>query len=155
MAALADTSSTRQRPRYARILVATTLAGGASAGLNAVLRYAAVAAFDIPQPQYEPLNLASVVISSLLGAGAGGAFFAALAWLTRRPIRVFLGVATAALALSMIPVLTVNAADPPPYVGAGIAAGVTLALMHLVVAVVLTGALRWAQPTLEDRWTQR
>jgi hypothetical protein len=142
MATVSMTRSTRDRPRYPHILAATVAAAAASAGLNAVLRYTAVAAFDIPQPQFEPLNLSPVVTSSILSAAVGGVFFALMVRLTRRPLRVFLAVATVVLALSMIPVLAVNGADPPQYPGAGAAAGVTMALMHVVVAAVLAGALR-------------
>jgi len=155
MAAITARQSTMRRPRYPRILGATAVAAVASAGLNASLRYAAVAAFNIPQPQFEPLNLSPVVISSVAGAAAGGAFFALLAKLTRRPIRIFLPVAIAVLAMSMLPVLMVNLADRPQYEGAGAAAGATLALMHLVVAAMLFGALRWAHRLADDERTSR
>jgi len=155
VATVTTTRSARRRPRYARILAATAAAAAASAGLNAALRYAAVTAFDIPQPQFEPLNLSPVVISSILSAGAGGVLYALLTRLTRRPIRVFLTVTAAVLALSMIPVLAVNVADPPAYAGAGIAAGVTMAVMHLVVAIALIGALRWTQRPVDDAGTWR
>lgn len=144
MTTVAEARSVIRRPPYARILVATAVAAATSAGLNAALQYLAVRTFDIPQPQFEPLNLSGVVISSIVGAGAGGLFFALLARLTHRPIRVFLPVAVSVLALSMVPVLMVNLADPPQYEGAGAAAATTLALMHIVVAAVLIGSLLWA-----------
>lgn len=128
--------------RYARVLTATAVAAVAGAALNTGVRSAAIALFDIPQPQFEPLNLGAVVVSSIVGAGAGGTLFAALTRLTRRPTRAFVPIAGSVLALSMIPVVLVNAADPPRYEGAGVPAGATLAVMHVVVAVVLIAALR-------------
>lgn len=144
-----------RRPRHARILAATAVAAIASAGLNAALRYAAVSAADIPQPQFEPLNLGPVVISSIVGAVAGGAFFAACAQFTARPMRVFLPVATAVLVISMIPVLMIHLPDPPRYEGASPATGLTMSLMHLIVAAALFGTLRRVHPRTEDARTAR
>jgi hypothetical protein len=139
----AMTTTAARRP-YPRILAATAIAAAASAALNSGLRYSAVAAFDIPQPQFKPFYLPAVLTLSVVAAAAGGAFFALLTRLTHRPMRIFLPVATTVLALSMIPPVGVSLSDPSRLPGASAAAGLSLALMHLLVAVVLLTALRWA-----------
>jgi len=148
------TPTTRQpkasQQTYLRLAAATGLAAASGAGVNVLLRQIAVATFDIPQPQFEPLNVGAVLISSVIAAAAGGAFFAVLVRLVRRPIRVFRLVVWLALALSMVPVIAVNLGDPPPYEGAGLAAGITLAIMHVVVATVLLAALSWAQRSSDE-----
>lgn len=146
---------TRPRPRYARIATATAGAAAAGAAVNALLRSAALAVFDIPQPQFEPLHLSAVAISSIIGAGMGGMLFAFLAQWTTRPTPVFRAVVAVALVLSMIPAVMVNLGDPPRYEGSGVGAGVTLALMHLVVAALTTGALQWADGSADDERMRR
>ncbi len=139
-----------RRSAYGRFAAATGLAAASGAGINVLLRQIAVVTFDIPQPQFEPLNFGAVWISSVVAAAAGGVFFAVLVKVVRRPIRVFRRVAWLALALSMAPVMAVNLGDPPAYEGAGLAAGITLAIMHVVVATVLLVALSWAQRSSDE-----
>ncbi|HEX6685992.1 MAG TPA: DUF6640 family protein [Candidatus Limnocylindrales bacterium] len=134
-------TSVAHRSTVPAIAVATAFAAAVSAAINAVLRQISVAALDIPQPQYQPLDLASVVISSALSAVAGGAFFAILTRFTSRPFRLFLPVTAAVLALSMIPAIMVNLGDPPQYPGAGVPAMLTLMVMHVVVAATLAAAM--------------
>lgn len=150
MTATAPRRSFAPPPRYRWILAATAVAAAVSAGLNTVVRQAAVTVFEIPQPQFEPLNLNPVVVSSVVSAVAGGAFFALLTRLTRRPVRAFAPAAAVVLALSMIPVVMLSLAEPPRYEGAGPAAGAALALMRVVVAVVLLLALRWTHRSAGD-----
>lgn len=93
--------------------------------------------------------------SSVLAALAGGVVFAVLARVVRRPLRVFVPATAGVLALSMIPVLAVILTDPPPFPGTSPAAGVTLAIMHVVVAGVLLTALRCAQRSVFGRAATR
>lgn len=141
------------RLAYARIASATAAAAATSAGLNELLRRVAIATFDIPQPEFEPLIQSSVLLSSVLGAAAGGLFFAVLLWLTRHPMRIWLTAACLMLMLSMVPVLAVTVAETAPH--AGVSAGATLAVMHLVVAAALMSGLWWAHRSGASRPSSR
>jgi hypothetical protein len=107
-----------------RIVRATALAAVAAVLANVVLRALAVAAFDIPQPEFEPLNLRPVVVSTLGGVIAAGVVYALLAR------RVFLIVAGVALILSLAAPLTID--DPD----ADAEAVGTLIAMHVVAAAI-------------------
>jgi hypothetical protein len=107
-----------------RIVRATALAAVAAVLANVVLRAFAVAAFDIPQPEFEPLNLRPVVVSTLGGVIAAGVVYALLAR------RVFLIVAGVALILSLAAPLTID--DPD----ADAEAVGTLIAMHVVAAAI-------------------
>jgi hypothetical protein len=122
-------------PAPARIAFATAAAAVTAALANAVVRSIAVAVLDIPPP---------VLASSAAACAVGGAGYAVLSRFGRRAVRLFMPVTCVALALSMIPVVAVVLTDPPLYPGTSGAAGAVLALMHLVVAGALLGALRRA-----------
>jgi len=113
-----------------RIATATAIAAVAAVIVNVLLRALAVAAFDIPQPEFEPLNLRPVIISTLGGVIAAGLVYALIAQITRAPTRPFLIVAAAALLLSLIAPLTID--DP----NADADAVGTLIAMHVVAAAI-------------------
>lgn len=113
-----------------RIASATAIAAIAAVIANVLLRALAVAAFDIPQPEFEPLNLRPVIVSTLGGVVAAGLVYALIARLAREPRRTFLVVAAAALLLSLIAPLTID--DP----NADAAAVGTLIAMHVVGAAI-------------------
>ena len=108
-----------------RIATATVLAVIAAVIANVLLRALAVAAFDIPQPEFEELNLRPVIVST-----AGGVIAAGIVYAVIRNRRRFLIVAAAALLLSRIAPLTLD--DP----NADAAAVGTLIAMHVVAAAI-------------------
>jgi RsiW-degrading membrane proteinase PrsW (M82 family) len=84
-----------------RIATVTALAAVAAILVNVAARALAVAVFDIPQPEFEPLNLRPVIVSTLGGVIAAGLVYALIARTVRNdPNRTFLIVAIAALVLS-------------------------------------------------------
>jgi hypothetical protein len=118
-----------------RIAVATALAAVAAVAANLLLRALAVAVFDIPQPEFEELNVRPVVVSTLGGVAAAGVVYAVIDRFARDPRRVFLIVAAIALVLSLIAPLTLD--DPNADAGA---VG-TLIAMHVVAAAISVLAL--------------
>ena len=78
------------------------------------------------------VTLGQVVGASVAGAVGAVAIFALTGRFTRRPIRIFWGVAAVGLVLSFVPIGLVGAT--------GSSAG-TLALMHVVAAVTNVGLL--------------
>jgi hypothetical protein len=108
-----------------RIVTATALAAAAAVIANVLLRALAVAAFDIPQPEFEELNLRPVILSTLGGVIAAGIVYAVI-----RRTRPFLIVAAVALLLSLIAPLTID--DP----NADADAVGTLIAMHVVAAAI-------------------
>jgi Family of unknown function (DUF6069) len=109
-----------------RIVTATAIAAIAAVIANVLLRALAVAAFDIPQPEFEELNLRPVIVSTLGGVAAAGVVYALLG----RRQRPFVIVAVVALLLSLIAPLTID--DP----NADAAAVGTLIAMHVVAAAI-------------------
>jgi hypothetical protein len=113
-----------------RIVRATALAAVAAVLANVVLRALAVAAFDIPQPEFEPLNLRPVIVSTLGGVIAAGVVYAVIARFSGDPRRVFVIVAVVALVLSLAAPLTID--DP----NADAEAVGTLIAMHVLAAAI-------------------
>jgi hypothetical protein len=107
-----------------RIARATALAAVAAVVANLLLRALAIAVLDIPQPEFEPLNVRPVIVSTLGGVVAAGVVRALV---TRR---VFLIVAGVALVLSLFAPLTID--DP----NADAESVGTLIAMHLVAAAI-------------------
>jgi len=113
-----------------RIVIATALAAVVAVIANLALRALAVAVFDIPQPDFEPLNVRPVILSTLGGVLAAGLVYALIVRTTRNPRRVFLIVAAVALLLSLIAPLTID--DP----NADAESVGTLVAMHIVAAAI-------------------
>jgi hypothetical protein len=113
-----------------RIASATALAAVAAVIANVLLRALAVALFDIPQPEFEELNLRPVILSTLGGVIAAGLVYALIARLTEQPARPFVIVAAVALLASLIAPLTID--DP----NADAQAVGTLIAMHVVAAAI-------------------
>jgi hypothetical protein len=107
-----------------RIVVATALAAIAAVIANLVLRAIGVALFDIPQPEFEELNVRPVFLSTLGGVIAAGVVRALVAR------RTFLIVAIVALVASLAAPLTID--DPNADAGA---VG-TLIAMHVLAAAI-------------------
>ena len=122
---------------FKRLLWSTPLAAVAAAVANAVVYFVASALGAMPQDFVVqgsgPITLAPVVISSLIGAAGAAVVFAVVALLSRRPIRTFRIVAAGVLVLSFATPLTIP--------GAPLSMILTLELMHVVAAVIITGML--------------
>jgi uncharacterized protein DUF6069 len=123
-----------------QIAAATALAAVAAVAANLLLRALAVAVFDIPQPEFEELNVRPVIVSTLIGVIAAGLVYALIVRFTRDPRRVFLIVAGVALVLSLIAPLTID--DPNADAGA---VG-TLIAMHVVAAAISVPVLLRVSP---------
>jgi hypothetical protein len=119
-----------------RIAAATALAAVAATVANLVLRAVAVAALDIPQPGFEPLNVRPVILSTVGGVIAAGVVFAVVSRLARNPARTFAIVAAVALVLSLYAPLSLDLADPPENPGTDAGSVGTLMLMHVVAAAI-------------------
>jgi Family of unknown function (DUF6069) len=107
-----------------RIVTATAIAAIAAVIANVLLRALAVAVFDIPQPEFEELNLRPVILSTLGGVIAAGLV---RAFVSRR---TFLIVAAIALVASLAAPLTID--DP----NADAQAVGTLIAMHVLAAAI-------------------
>jgi hypothetical protein len=122
---------------FKRLLWATPLAAVAAAVANAVVYFIASALGTMPQDFVVqgsgPITLAPVVFSSLIGAAGAAVVFTVVAFLSRRPIRTFRIVAAVVLVLSFATPLTIP--------GAPLSMILTLELMHVVAAVVITSML--------------
>jgi hypothetical protein len=122
---------------FKRLLWATPLAAVAAAVGNAIVYFAASALGARPQDFVVqgsgPITLAPVVLSSLIGAAGAAVIFAVVVLLSRRPIWTFRIVAVVALVLSFVTPLTIS--------GAPLSLILTLELMHVVAAVIITGVL--------------
>jgi hypothetical protein len=133
-----------------RVAVATALAAVAATAANLLLRALAVAIFDIPQPEFEPLEARAVILSTLGGVITAGIVYAILTRLADDPDRAFYIVAVAALLASLYPPLALGLEDPPENPGTDAASVGTLIAMHFVTAAIviiaLTGRRRRAGP---------
>jgi hypothetical protein len=119
-----------------RAATATALAAIAAVVANLLLRAAAVAAFDIPQPEFEPLQARAVAVSTLGGVIAAGLTYAIVARLAHDPKRIFVIVAAVALVLSLWAPLSLGLADPPEDPGTDAESVGTLIAMHVVAAAI-------------------
>jgi len=134
----AQVSHVRSEPvTIERLLWVGPLVAVSAAIANAVVYFVASALGTMPQDFVVegsgPITLAPVVLSSLIGAIGAAVTFAIVALLTRRPIRTFRIVAAVVLALSFATPLTIP--------GAPLSIILTLELMHVVAAVIITGML--------------
>ena len=125
----------------ARIAGATVVATVAAVLANLLLRAVAVAVLDIPQPEFEPLQVRAVVVSTAGGVIAAGVVFAIVARLARDPVRVFVIVAAVALVLSLWAPISLGLADPPEDPGTDAGSIGTLIVMHVVAAAIAVTAL--------------
>jgi Family of unknown function (DUF6069) len=131
-----------------RIAAATALAAVAATAANVLLRALAIAVLDIPQPEFEPLALRAVILSSLGGVITAGVAFAIVARVARDPVRVYLIVAAVALVLSLYPPLSLGLEDPPENPGTDAGSVGTLIAMHAVAAAISVYVLiaAWRRP---------
>jgi len=124
-----------------RIAAATLAAAVAAVLANLALRAVAVAVFDIPQPEFEPLQVRAVAVSTASGVIAAGVVFAIVARLARDPVRVFTIVAVGALVLSLWAPISLGLADPPEDPGTDAGSVGTLIVMHVVAAAIAVAGL--------------
>jgi uncharacterized protein DUF6069 len=129
-----------------RAATATALAAAAAVVANLLLRAAAVAVFDIPQPEFEPLRVRAVALSTLGGVIAAGVTYAVIERLARDPRRVFLIVAAVALVLSLWAPLSLGLADPPENPGTDAQSVGTLIAMHVLAAAISVPVLLRISP---------
>lgn len=127
-----------------RIAVATVLAAVAAAAANLLVRALAVGAFDIPQPEFEPLQIRPVLLSTIGSVIAAGLVFALVARLARDAVRTFYLVAGVALIASLYAPLSLGLADPPENPGTNAESVGTLIAMHVVSAAIVVAALTGA-----------
>lgn len=121
------------RVTCSRLLWVGLLAAMVAAAANSLVRAISVILFDIP-PDFQPLTLGPVVISSVVGALGATVVFAVVVRFARRPIRLFRTVAVVVLLLSFLnPILALPEA--------GLQTILTLEFMHVVVAAVSVGLL--------------
>lgn len=122
---------------FKRLLWATPLAAVAATVGNAVVYFIASALGAMPQDfvvqDSGPITVTPVVLSSLIGTAGAAVVFTIVALLSRRPIRTFRIVAAVVLVLSFATPLTIP--------GAPLSMILTLELMHVVAAVIITGML--------------
>ncbi len=120
-----------------RFLWAGPLAAVSAVVANAVVYFVASALGTKPQDFVVqgsgPITLAPIVFSSFIGAVGATMVFTVVALLARRPIRTFHIVAAVVLVLSFATPLTIP--------GAPLSMILTLELMHVVAAVIITGML--------------
>jgi hypothetical protein len=116
-----------------RLLRVGAVAAALSASANALVLAIASSLFGaVVIPPDETVTFGEVVGVSVAGAVGAVVIFAVISRFTRRPIRVFLGVAVVGLLLSFRPIALAGAT--------GSSAG-TLALMHVVAAATNVGLL--------------
>ena len=125
----------------ARIAGATAVAAVVAVVANLLLRAVAVAVFDIPQPEFEPLQVRAVVTSTAGGVIAAGVVFAVVTRFARDPVRVFVIIAAVALVLSLWAPISLGIADPPENPGTDAGSIGTLIVMHVVAAAIVVTAL--------------
>ena len=119
-----------------RVASATALAAIAAVVANLALRALAVAVFDIPQPEFEPLQVRAVVLSTLGGVIAAGLVYAIVARFARNARRMFVVIAGIALVLSLWAPLSLGLADPPENPGTDAGSVGTLIAMHVLAAAI-------------------
>jgi predicted benzoate:H+ symporter BenE len=124
-----------------RIALATALAAVAATAANLLLRALAVAVFDIPQPEFEPLQVRAVILSTVGGVIAAGLAYALIEWLARDPVKTFYVVAGVALLASLYAPIALGLQDPPENPGTDAGSVGTLIVMHVVTAVIVVAAL--------------
>jgi hypothetical protein len=129
-----------------RVASATAMAAIAAVVANLLLRAAAVVVFDIPQPEFEPLQARAVVLSTLGGVAAAGIVYAVILRLAGDPARVFLIVAAGALVLSLWAPLSLGLADPPENPGTDAESVGTLIAMHVLAAAISVPVLLRISP---------
>ena len=119
--------------RLLRVLRVGALAAVLSASANALVLAIASSLFGaIVIPPDGTVTLGQVVGASVAGAVGAAAIFVLAGRFTRRPIRIFWGVAAVGLLLSFVPIALAGAT--------GSSAG-TLALMHVVAAGTNVGLI--------------
>jgi Family of unknown function (DUF6069) len=124
---------TWERVPVGRLLRVGAVAAALSASANAlVLAIASSLLGTVVIPPDETVTFGQVAGASVAGAVGAVVIFAVISRFTRRPIRIFMGVAAVGLLLSFLPIALAGAT--------GSSAG-TLAIMHVVAAATNVGLL--------------
>lgn len=124
---------------WGRLSVGALLAAAVAAVVNTLIYVVASALGAIPQrvtlpaPVNGPLSVGPVVVASIIGTVLAAIVFAVIGVMARRPVRLFLIIATVALALSL--------ALPATIPGAPIGMILSLMLMHIIAWAASVGAL--------------
>jgi len=104
-----------------------------SAGVNAVvLTIASSLSGAVVIAPHETVTLVQVAGASVAGSIGAAVVFALIDRFTRHPVRIFWGVAAGGLLLSFVPIALAGATG---------SSAATLALMHVVAAVINVGLL--------------
>ena len=124
---------TWERILTGRLLRVGVLAAGFSAIANALVLAVASSLFGpVVIPPDEAVTSGQVMVASVAGAVGAAVIFAIIRRFTRRPVRVFWGIAAIGLLLSFLPIALAGVT--------GSSAG-TLAFMHVLAAVTNVGLL--------------
>jgi hypothetical protein len=124
---------TWERVPVGRLLRVGAVAAALSASANAlVLAIASSLLGTVVIPPDETVTFGQVAGASVAGVVGAVVIFAVISRFTRRPIRIFMGVAAVGLLLSFLPIALAGAT--------GSSAG-TLAIMHVVAAATNVGLL--------------
>ncbi len=124
---------TWERIPAGRLLRVGVLAAGFSAIANALVLAVASSLFGpVVIPPDEAVTSGQVMAASVAGSVGAAAIFAIIGRFTRRPVRVFWGIAAVGLLLSFLPIALAGVT--------GSSAG-TLAFMHVVAAGTNVGLL--------------
>jgi hypothetical protein len=116
-----------------RLLRVGMLAAIFSAVANALVLAVASSRFGpVVRPPDEVVTFGQVMAASVAGAVGAAVIFAVICRFTRRPVRLFWGIAAVGLLLSFLPIALAGVTGP--------SAG-TLALMHVVAAATNVGLL--------------
>jgi hypothetical protein len=122
---------TAERVAAGRLLRVGVLAAVFSAIANALVLAVASSLFGpVVIPPDESVTIGQVIVASVAGAVGAAIIFAAIGRFTRRPIRLFWGIAAVGLLLSFLPIGLAGIT--------GSSAG-ALALMHVVAAATNVG----------------
>lgn len=128
------------RVDFRRLPRVALLAAAVAAAANALVYFASSAAGaiprDVPLPSptgESPMTVGLVVLATIVGAAAAAAVFAIIGRFARRPVGLFVVVATVVLALSFASPLTIP--------GAPLAMILSMETMHLVAWAAIVGLL--------------
>ena len=122
-----------ERVFVGRLLRVGALAAFLSAGANAMVFTFATSLLGVVSiPPDEAVTLGQVAGASVVGSIGAAVVFSVVCRFTRRPVRVFWGIAAVGLLLSFVPIALSGAT--------GSSAG-TLAFMHAVAATIDAGLL--------------
>lgn len=132
--------ASRPAPASSGLLRPAAVAVVGAVALNLLLAVVARALLGV-DAAYEPLQLGPVAIVTALTALLGVGVYALLTRFTSRPDRIFTALAWAVAIVSLVPLVSLLTADPPPYPGVTGATILATGLLHIAPAAVLVPVL--------------